>query len=128
MSDPISAMLTSIRNAQAVLKETVAVPFSNLKYEIAKILEKEGFVSALERKGKKLKTFDIYLKYKDGVPVISGLKRISRPGQRIYSDYKAIRPIRGGYGMTIISTSRGLLTNKDARRQKIGGEVICEIW
>ena len=128
MSDPISNMLTSIRNAQAVLKQTVVVPFSNLKYEIAKILGKEGFVASVEKKGKKIKTFEISLKYKDNIPTISGLKRISKPGQRIYIDYKAIRPTRGGYGIGIISTSKGLLTNKEAKKQKIGGELICEVW
>jgi len=136
--DKISDMLTSIRNAQAVLKPTVSIPFSNLKYEIAKILERKGFIEKIEKKGKKdKKTIEITLKYlssealakEDGdrVPAISGLKRISKPGQRIYT-HKEIKPIKGGYGMAIISTSRGLLTDKEARKQGLGGEIICEIW
>jgi small subunit ribosomal protein S8 len=127
--DQVSEMLTMIRNAQAVLKQTVTVSFSNLKYEIAHILEKEGFVEKVEKKGKKAKkTIEIVLKYKDSRPAISGLKRISKPGQRVYSNYQRIKPIRNGYGIAIISTSRGLLTGSDAKRQRIGGEVVCEVW
>ncbi len=127
--DPIADMLTQIRNAQAVLKETVDVPFSNLKYEIAKILEREKFIEKAEKKGKKVKkTIEITLKYDNKIPVISGLKRISKSGQRIYLPVKKIKSVRGGYGMAIISTSRGLMTDKEARKQKAGGEILCEIW
>ncbi|MCP6719600.1 MAG: 30S ribosomal protein S8 [Patescibacteria group bacterium] len=127
--DPIADMLTSIRNAQSVSKETVKVPFSKLKFEIAKILEKEGFINKAERKGKKIKKFiEIDLKYEDKTAVISGLRKVSKPGQRIYISSKEIRPVRSGYGISIISTSKGLMTNKKARRQNMGGEVICEIW
>jgi small subunit ribosomal protein S8 len=127
--DQISEMLCSIMNAQAVLKASITVPFSNLKYEMAKILENEGLVDKIEKKGKKTKkTLDIGLKYNDNVPVISGLKRISKPGQRIYAKYTELKVVKSGYGFSIISTSKGLLTNKDARRQKLGGEVICEVW
>jgi len=127
--DQISEMLTIIRNAQAVLKQTVSLPFSNMKYEIARILESEGLVGKIEKKGKKVKkTLEIELKYKEGAPAISGLKRISKPGQRIYVNYREIKSVRNGYGIYVISTSKGLLTNKEARKQKIGGEVICEVW
>jgi len=127
--DPIADMLTSIRNAQAVLKETVKIPFSKLKFEIAKILEKNAFVGKAEKKGKGIKRIiEIKLKYEDKTPVISGLKRISKPGQRIYLRAKEIKPVRSGYGISIISTSKGLLTDKEVRKQNIGGEVICEIW
>jgi small subunit ribosomal protein S8 len=127
--DQISEMLTAIRNAQAVLKPTVIVPLSNFKYEIVKIMEREGFIEKSEKKGKKnKKLLEIGLLYKDGSPAISGLRRVSKPGQRIYIDHQNIKPVRGGYGLTIISTSKGLLTNKEARKQKIGGELICEIW
>jgi small subunit ribosomal protein S8 len=127
--DPISDMLTSIKNAQAVHHPTVEVPFSNLKYEIAKILEKEKFIEKVEKKGKKAKKIiEITLKYQDKVPAISGLKRISKPGQRIYQKVKKIKRVKGGYGIAIISTSKGLMTDKEARKQKLGGEVICEIW
>ncbi len=126
MTDPIADMLNRIRNAQAVSKETVVIPFSNLKYEIAKILEKQGFVEKLEKKGRKpRKVFEITLKYP---AVISGLRRTSKPGQRIYTSAKEIKPVRGGYGILIVSTSKGLMTNKEAKRKKLGGEIICEIW
>ncbi|MFH1462209.1 MAG: 30S ribosomal protein S8 [bacterium] len=129
MTDPITDLLNRIRNAQAVGLLTIEAPFSNLKYEVAKILVKNGFLEKVEKKGKKTKkTMEISLKYKDKKPVISGLKRISKPGQRIYIGSGKIRKIRQGYGMSIISTSKGLLTNKEARKQKLGGEVLCEVW
>jgi len=136
MTDPITDMLNRIRNAQAVSKETVSFPFSNLKYEIAKILEKQGFIEKVERKGRKeKKIFEITLKYYQKEsdrqrmkPVILGLKRISKPGQRIYTGTKRIRTVRGGYGTAIISTSKGLMIDKEARKQKLGGEILCEIW
>ena len=151
--DPVSDMLTSIRNALAVDKTMVNVPFSNFKYEIAKILEKEGFIDKIEKKGRKSKrSIEINLRYipvdsyksnkvsaseeagsaeessAGKIPAISGLKKISKPGQRIYSDWKKIKKVKGGYGMAIISTPRGLMTNKEARKNKLGGEIICEIW
>jgi len=127
--DPISDMLTQIRNAQAVKKETVNVSFSNLKYEIAKVLEKEGFLKKVGKQGKKTrKKIEIILKYDSGAPVISGLKRISKPGQRIYKKRREIKRVKGGYGKTIISTSKGLMTDREAKKQKLGGEIICEIW
>ena len=137
MVDPIADMLNRIRNAQAVLHPTVVLPFSNLKYEIAKILEKKRFIEKAEKKGRKTKKIiEIVLKYdsenldSSGIktPVISGLKRISKPGQRIYLSTKKIRPVKSGLGIAIISTSKGLMTNGEARKQKLGGEVLCEIW
>lgn len=148
MADPISDMLNRIRNAQAVLKETVDIPFSNLKYEISKILEKENFIEKAEKKGKKSKKLiKISLKYlpskagekgkggeKTKIAAISGLKRISKSGQRIYLSVKKIQKkgrVRGGYGIAIISTPKGgggLMTDKKARLKKVGGEILCEIW
>lgn len=127
--DSISEMLTSIRNAYAVLKPTVTIPFSNLKYEIAKILERRGFIEKVEKKGKKAKRFlEITLRYENKIPAIAGLKKVSKPGQRIYLPAKKIKRVKGGFGVAIISTSRGLMTDKEAKKQKLGGEVICEIW
>jgi len=127
--DPITDMLNRIRNAQATLKSKADIPFSKIKYEIAKILEKEKLIAKVEKKGKKAKKFiEITLKYEDKIPAISGLKRISKPGQRIYLPYKKIKPVRAGYGIAIISTSKGLMTDKEVRREKVSGEVICEIW
>lgn len=127
--DPIADMLTSIRNAQAVLKETVVIPYSEIKFEIAKILKKENLIEEVEKKGRKTrKSIEIKLKYDNKEPAISSLKRVSKPGQRIYITAGKIRKIRGGYGLSIISTSKGLMTNKKARKQNLGGEVLCEIW
>lgn len=133
MTDPITDMLNRIRNAQALLKEQVSFPFSNLKYNIAKILEREGFIEKAEKKGRKTKRIiEIILKYQNEQegkrPSISGLIRVSKPGQRLYVRAKKIRKVKGGYGISIVSTSKGVMTGKQARRQKLGGEIICEIW
>ena len=130
MTDPIADLLNRIRNAQAVNKPTVEIPYSDLKFEILKIMEAEGLVEKLEKKGKRVKrSVEVTLRYEDGTnPVISGLKRVSRPGQRIYLRVKEIRPVRGGYGFSIISTPKGLMSDKGARRAGMGGEVICEVW
>jgi len=129
MTDPITDLLNRIRNAQAVSHPKTEIPFSNLKYEIAKILECKSFIEKVEKKGKKTKKIiEITLKYDKKTPAISILKRISKPGQRIYLKAREIKPVKGGYGITIISTSRGLMTDKEARRQKLGGEILCEIF
>ncbi len=137
MTDPITDMLNRIRNAQAVFQPAVDVPMSNLKYEIARLLEKNGFVEAIEKKSRRTKKMlKIVLKYhKDAgsfpsrvTPAIKGMRRISKPGQRIYVPANKLRRVRGGYGIIIISTSKGLMTNKEAKKQKLGGEVLCEVW
>ena len=129
MTDPICDMLNRIRNSQAVSHQTVDIPFSKFKYEIAKLLVKNGFIEKAETKGRKpKKVIEIILKYKDKLPIISGLKRISVPGQRIYTNYREIKSVKSGYGIAIISTPKGLMTNKEARKKKVGGEILCEIW
>jgi small subunit ribosomal protein S8 len=139
MTDPIADMLNRIRNAIAVQKQMVSVPFSEVKYLIAEIIEKEKFIEKAEKKGRKNKKFiDIILKYEKQAeagsgagkmkPVISSLKRISKPGQRIYSGFGELKQIKAGRGFSIISTPKGMMTNRDARKQKVGGEVICEVW
>ncbi|MDP2741359.1 MAG: 30S ribosomal protein S8 [bacterium] len=129
MTDPITDMLNRIRNAKSVQKEDVLVPFSRIKYEIAGILSRDGFVGEVKKIVKeKNKAIKITLKYDNGVSAISGLRRVSKPGQRIYSEFSELRRIRGGYGISVVSTSKGLKTNKEARKLKIGGEVICEVW
>jgi len=129
--DPITDMLNRIRNAQAVLRPQVEVPWSYLKYEIAQILEKKGFIEKAVKTGKKeKKSIEITLKYGGGNKegAISGLRRISKPGQRIYLPARAIKKVKGGYGLAIISTSKGLMTGQEAKKQKLGGEVLCEVW
>jgi small subunit ribosomal protein S8 len=127
-TDPISDMLTRIRNAAATHKSEVAMPYSKLKHNLANILLKEGFVSAVSERQEAIKELLIKLKY-DGVePVVTDLKRVSKPGQRIYAPSDKIPRANGGLGITIISTSKGLMTDKEARKQKFGGEVICQVW
>jgi small subunit ribosomal protein S8 len=129
MTDPITDMLNQIRNAQAVGKTEVLIPFSNIKNEIAAILSKEGFVGEIKKTTKgKIKALKIFLKYDAGFPQISGVKRVSKPGQRIYEGVHGIKKVRGGYGVSVISTSKGLMTDKDAKKQKIGGEILLKIW
>jgi small subunit ribosomal protein S8 len=129
MTDPIADFLNRIRNAQALSHPEVRIPFSKLKFEIAKILEREKFVEKTSKVGRKTrKIIKIDLKYENSKPVISGLKRTSKPGQRIYLSVKRIKPVRGGYGFAIISTPKGLMTDKEARRKKAGGEILCKIW
>jgi small subunit ribosomal protein S8 len=129
MTDPITDMLNQIRNAQAVGKTEVLIPLSKIKNEIAMILYKEGFVGEIKKAAKdKIKGLKISLKYENELPAIAGFKRVSKPGQRIYEGFSEIRKVHGGYGMSIVSTSKGLMTNKEARKQKLGGEIICQVW
>jgi len=127
--DPIADMLIAIKNASAVGKPTVVVPFSKIKYEIAEILAREGFIEKVVKRDRRAKrVIEIFLKYKDKTPVISDLKRISKPGQRIYLPVSKIKKVKSGYGLAIISTSQGLMTDKEARKKHLGGEIIAEIW
>ena len=129
MVDPISDMLIRIKNAQAVSRQTVNIPFSKIKFSLAKVLEKEGLIEAITTRGRKIKKIiEIKLKYEKGQPVIEEIKRVSKPGQRIYLKKSQVKPIRQGYGLSIISTSQGLMTNKEAKKKGLGGEVLCEIW
>ena len=130
LMDPISDMLTRIRNAKAVGHATVSVPHSQMKLAILKILKRDGLIEEYEKKGKKVrKSILVTLRYhKDGSPYINDLKKVSKPGQRIYKKSSEIFPVKQGYGLAIVSTTSGLLTDKEARHKKLGGEVICEIW
>ena len=129
MTDPITDMLNQIKNAQAVGKTEILIPLSKIKNDIANILSKENFVGEVKKATKgKIKALKIALKYENEVPAIAGFKRVSKPGQRIYQGFSDLKRVRGGYGISIITTSKGLMTNKDARYKKIGGEVICQIW
>ncbi|OGZ62398.1 MAG: 30S ribosomal protein S8 [Candidatus Staskawiczbacteria bacterium RIFCSPHIGHO2_02_FULL_34_10] len=129
MTDPITDMLNQIRNAQAIAKTEVLLPFSKLKNEVAIILAQEGFLGDVKKNVKgKNKILKINLKYDNGVPAIEGIRRVSKPGQRIYVKNIDIRKVRGGFGVAIISTPKGLMTNNQARKAKLGGEVFCEVW
>lgn len=137
MIDPISDMLTRIRNAQKAGHSEVAFPFSKLKMAVSKILEKEGFVESSETVNKNEEnSFDnirIILKYqKSGNnsknPAISEITRVSKEGKRVYVKKDEIKKIKNGFGISIISTSKGVMTGKEARKMGLGGEYICEVW
>jgi small subunit ribosomal protein S8 len=123
-------MLTRIRNALMVKKSDVSLPYSKFKHNLANLLVKEGWLKSVETKENEgFKVLVLELKFDaTGEPTISGLKRISKPGQRIYSTQQEIPRALGGAGMTVVSTSKGLMTDKHARTQHVGGEIICQIW
>ena len=129
--DPIADMICSINNAQAVgKKQVIFYPYSDFKYAFLELLKNEGFIDNVEKKGHLSKRkIVVDLKYtEDGKPKITKIRKISKQGQRIYSTYKELKPVKSGYGVSILTTSKGLLTNKEARKNKIGGEIICEVW
>ena len=131
VTDPISDMLTRIRNASKARLDTAVIPSSKLKTEIAKILLEEGYVNSFEvSDGENINgILKIYLKYgSDRKGVIEGLKRISKPGLRVYSEKENIPRVLGGLGTVIISTSQGIMTGKKAKKLGIGGEIMCYIW
>lgn len=130
MSDPIADMLTRIRNGYLVRKKAVEVPYSQIKEEIAKILVKEKFLAKIEIQGEKPseKKIILSLKYKGKEPALTGIKRISKPGLRVYTKANKIPPVRLGFGINIISTPAGLMTDREARKKNLGGEIICQVW
>jgi len=130
MSDPIADFLTRIRNAGIVYHDKVEVPASNVKKAIAEILKEEGFIKDVEYiSDNKQGIIRLYLKYgPNRERVITGLKRISRPGRRVYAKKDEVPKVLGGLGIAIISTSKGVMTDKQARKEGLGGEVICYIW
>jgi small subunit ribosomal protein S8 len=130
-TDPIGDFLTRIRNAAAAKHQRVDVPASKLKTEIARILKEEGYISTfkLVEESKTRKMLRVFLKYTpDRRSVISGIKRISRPGARCYLSVADIRPVVGGLGINILTTPKGLMSGRAARKSKLGGEILCEVW
>ncbi len=133
MTDPVADFLTRLRNGAKAQHHDVAIPSSNLKREVARILQEQGYIEAYEvrpaagdRPGEEIV---VTLKYtEDRKPVITGLERVSRPGQRTYVDHAHIPRIQGGMGTAIISTSKGVMTGHDARREGVGGEVVARVW
>ena len=130
MTDPIADMLTRVRNAYAAKHQKVDVPASNLKVEIARILKEEGFINNYKIIGENaVKNIRIYLKYgAKGEQVLSKLERVSKPGCRVYVSGASVPKVLGGMGINILSTSRGLMTDRRARREKIGGELLCRVY
>jgi small subunit ribosomal protein S8 len=130
MTDPIADLLTRIRNAQIAKHDRLDVPVSRLKVEIAKLLKDEGFIKNFrEIEAAPQGTLRIFLRYStEGVPAISHLQRVSKPGRRVYRKAEEIQPVRNGLGIGIVSTSQGLLTDAQARERRVGGELLCQIW
>ncbi|HTL85957.1 MAG TPA: 30S ribosomal protein S8 [Acidimicrobiia bacterium] len=132
MTDPIADMLTRIRNANTAFHDDVSMPSSKLKENLARILEREGYITGFdvnEIPGRPGKRLNIKMKYtNDRRRTISGLKRVSRPGLRVYKKADAVPRVLGGMGIAILSTNQGLLTDREARDRNVGGEVLCQVW
>lgn len=130
MTDPVADMLTRIRNGIQARHERVEIPASKLKVEIARILKDEGFISNYKVvEGEVQSVLRVYLKYADdGEPVIHGIERLSRPGRRVYRGKKELPRVLGGLGLSIISTSRGVMSGSQAAQRGVGGEVLCQVW
>ena len=129
LTDPIADMLTRIRNANVAKHDTVKIPFSKIKESLANILKSEGYINSFEVKeeGTK-KDIIVSLKFMDGEAVIKGLKRISKPGRRVYTSVESLPKVLGGLGIAIVSTPNGVITDKECRKHSVGGEVLCYVW
>lgn len=129
VTDPISDMLVRIKNAGYAGKKTVSFPYSKIKYEIAKLLERINYFADVSKKGRKnIKLIEGSIVYADGKPAISKIRRISKPGKRVYKKLSEIHGVRSGYGVGVYSTVKGVLSDKEARNQKVGGELLFEFW
>ncbi|MFA6198490.1 MAG: 30S ribosomal protein S8 [Patescibacteria group bacterium] len=128
-TDPIADMLTQIRNALQVKKSEVVLPYSKVKHDIASILSREGYVGSVQKVDEGYGWLRIVLKYEPNrQPSIASIKRISKPGRRVYAAKEKLPWVLNNYGVAIVSTSRGIMTNREARRKRVGGEVICEVY
>jgi small subunit ribosomal protein S8 len=128
MTDPIADFLTRIRNASRALLPTVEMPHSRMKESIARVFKQEGYIADCAASGAKLRKLTLKLKYSGRKGVIEGLRRVSRPGLRHYKGADEMPRVLGGLGVAVVSTSRGIMTGTEARKQKLGGEVVCYIW
>ena len=130
MTDPVADMLTRIRNALRAAHEVVNIPSSTSKINLANVLKSEGYIKNLRIiSDGQHRYIRVFLKFdKNGIPVIEGLKRISKPSCRVYAGYDEIPEVLNGYGVNIVSTSKGIMTDREARKQKVGGEILCAVW
>ncbi|MAS40941.1 MAG: 30S ribosomal protein S8 [Porticoccaceae bacterium] len=128
MQDSLADMLTRIRNAQARLRPSVSMPSSKLRVAVARLLREEGYISDFSETGEVKKELSITLKYFEGKPVIEEMKRVSRPGLRRYSGVKELPQVCGGLGVAVVSTSKGLMTDRAARAAGVGGEILCTVF
>ncbi len=131
-TDPIADMLTMIRNSLKARQPKVDMPSSKLKAEIARVLKEEGFIAAhkvIQEKDQPGKVLRVYLKYGENhVSPVTGLRRISKPGRRVYRRSRELKPVYGGMGISILTTSKGVMTGRAARKQGVSGEILCEVW
>ena len=132
MTDPIADMLTRIRNANTAMHDEVSMPSSKLKESLAELLQREGYITsfnAADVSGRPERRLTIEMKYSpDRERVISGIKRVSKPGLRVYTHSTEVPRVLGGLGISVLSTSQGLMTDREARRRKVGGEILCQVW
>lgn len=129
VNDPVADFIQRIKGASAVKKESLSIPFSSLKFAIAEKLVQRGFLRSAEKKGKTKKNIEVTLSYgQNGVPKIRDVKRISKPGRRLYTPSREVQPVKHGYGLLILSTPKGILTGDEARKLNVGGETLFEIW
>jgi small subunit ribosomal protein S8 len=130
MTDPVSDLLARIRNAHLAKHDRLDVPASKLKLELVKLLKQEGFIRNFrEVDADPARKLRIFLRYSaEGVPAIGHIERVSKPGRRVYKKAVQIQPVRNGLGLGIISTSQGLMTDREARERQVGGEILCEVW
>lgn len=128
MTDPIADMLTRIRNASAIRKPEIVLPLSRVKFEISKILEKEGYLAGVEKVEGPKPSLKLQLKYGAEGPAVRDVKRISKPGRRVYAPKTDLPRVLNDIGIAVVSTSAGLMTNKEARKRGLGGEIVCEVY
>jgi small subunit ribosomal protein S8 len=128
ITDPISDLIVRIQNASRAKKGSMTLPYSNMKAAIAEVLEQEGYIASVDKKAKKEGKLTLALAYKNGTPVVTGVKRISKPSRRMYMGVHDIKPIKRGFGLVVLSTPAGILSGKQARAKNVGGEVLFEIW
>ena len=130
VTDPIADFITQIKNASAIGQATVTVPYSDFKMRVAELLKKEGYLGDVEKKGKKVrKSLEVAIAYEeDGTPKVKDVKRLSKPSRRMYRGAQEMKPVRGGYGVVVVSTPDGVMTGHEARKKNVGGEILFEIW
>ena len=127
IADPISDFIIRLQNASKAGKSSVSLPASKMKLAVAEVLAREGYLAEVE-KPKKAAPMVVTLAYKNGKPVISGVKRISKPSRRLYMGVREVRPVKRGFGLLLLSTPKGILTGKEAQAARVGGEILFEIW
>jgi small subunit ribosomal protein S8 len=129
MNDPIADMIVRIKNAGDAQKDSLVVPYSKMKFAIANLLQKEGYLKSVSKKGKKVTKFiELGLVYENGAPKVKGIQRVSKFSKRIYRGVSDIHPVKQGYGILVLTTSKGVLTYNEAKKENVGGEVLFKIW